>query len=158
MRDNLWHDDRLERLKALYAEGLPLSGIAAALNSEFPGSGLTRSAIGGKLHRLGLKTRVVRPRKPKAGKAGKFGAGKLVNHGHYFKIAEGYPGVEEAKADPEAFVHRCGIMELENCSCRWPVGDSQSKEFFFCGAPGADLFGHRPYCSYHERIAAPRGG
>jgi GcrA cell cycle regulator len=44
-----WSKEAVERLKALHAQGLSGSDLAARL-----GSGLTRSAIFGKLHRLGL--------------------------------------------------------------------------------------------------------
>lgn len=41
---------------------------------------------------------------------------------------------------------RCSIMDLSEATCRWPVGDPQSSDFFYCGA--APLKG-RPYCPAH---------
>lgn len=45
----VWSEEAVERLKALHAQGLSGSELASRL-----GGGLTRSAIFGKLHRLGL--------------------------------------------------------------------------------------------------------
>jgi hypothetical protein len=42
---------------------------------------------------------------------------------------------------------------LTNDSCRWPHGQPGTKTFHFCGAPGADLEGGRPYCERHARRA-----
>ena len=48
-----WTDDRVEALSRLWLEGRSASQIAAAL-----GGGLTRNAVIGKVHRLGLAGRV----------------------------------------------------------------------------------------------------
>ena len=50
-----WTDERVETLKKLWAEGLSASQIAAALG------GVTRNAVIGKVHRLGLSGRVKSP-------------------------------------------------------------------------------------------------
>jgi GcrA cell cycle regulator len=43
------------------------------------------------------------------------------------------------------------LVELENHHCRFPVGEPSAADFFFCGAPTADLAGGRPYCAAHTR-------
>ena len=63
-----WSDDRVEQLKTLWTEGLSASQIARALG------GVTRNAVIGKVHRLGLAgraspSRSERPRLPMAPKA-----------------------------------------------------------------------------------------
>src|SRR5690348_2830003 len=62
-----WTDERVEQLKKLWADGLSASQIAAELG------GITRNAVIGKVHRLGLSGRTKapssnapRPRKPRA--------------------------------------------------------------------------------------------
>src|SRR3954466_622786 len=62
-----WSDDRVEQLKKLWEGGLSASQIAAALG------GVTRNAVIGKVHRLGLSGRAKsassstpRQRKPRA--------------------------------------------------------------------------------------------
>src|SRR5664279_3387952 len=62
-----WSDDRVEQLKSLWTEGLSASQIARALG------GVTRNAVIGKVHRLGLAgraspSRSERPRLPMAPK------------------------------------------------------------------------------------------
>ena len=42
------------------------------------------------------------------------------------------------------------LLELNEDTCRWPIGDPATTEFFFCG--GKPLTG-LPYCSYHSRVA-----
>src|SRR3954466_12453637 len=58
-----WSEDRVEQLKTLWTEGLSASQIARALG------GVTRNAVIGKVHRLGLAgragpSRSERPRRP----------------------------------------------------------------------------------------------
>jgi GcrA cell cycle regulator len=48
---------------------------------------------------------------------------------------------------------RLTLVELENHHCRWPVSEPGAADFFFCGAPTADLAGGRPYCRAHARRA-----
>jgi GcrA cell cycle regulator len=42
------------------------------------------------------------------------------------------------------------LLELNEDTCRWPIGDPASPEFFFCG--GKPLTGV-PYCGHHSRVA-----
>src|SRR3954464_10966357 len=62
----MWTDERVDHLKSLWTEGLSASQIARAL-----GEGITRNAVIGKVHRLGLAgraapSRLDRPRVPSA--------------------------------------------------------------------------------------------
>ena len=50
-----WTDERVELLKKLWADGLSASQIAAELG------GITRNAVIGKVHRLGLSGRAKSP-------------------------------------------------------------------------------------------------
>src|SRR6478609_9034615 len=62
----------------------------------------------------------------------------------------------EAEATPELVENiipigqRRTILELTEQTCRWPIGDPGSTEFFFCG--GNTIAG-LPYCAYHSRVA-----
>ena len=42
------------------------------------------------------------------------------------------------------------LLQLTEKTCRWPVGDPGSTDFFFCGG---DTVNDLPYCSYHSRVA-----
>jgi len=70
-----WTDERVDKLKELWGEGMSASQIAKVLG------GVTRNAVIGKVHRLGLSNRgggpgggedtpAAEPSKPKAAKAG----------------------------------------------------------------------------------------
>ena len=42
------------------------------------------------------------------------------------------------------------LLELNEDTCRWPIGDPGSTDFFFCGGQALTSL---PYCSYHSRVA-----
>ena len=42
------------------------------------------------------------------------------------------------------------LLELNEQTCRWPIGDPSSTDFFFCGGQAITAL---PYCSYHSRVA-----
>jgi GcrA cell cycle regulator len=42
------------------------------------------------------------------------------------------------------------LLELTEQTCRWPIGDPGSGDFFFCGG---NPIGGLPYCAYHSRVA-----
>ena len=148
-----WTDERVELLKKLWSDGLSASQIAAELG------GITRNAVIGKVHRLGLSGRAKstssaapRPRKARApshmmriGRASIRGNTALA---HAYEV--------EAEAEPELIDNiipigqRRTILELNEQTCHWPVGDPGSSDFFFCG--GNTVAG-LPYCAYHSRVA-----
>jgi GcrA cell cycle regulator len=149
----MWTDERVELLKKLWTEGLSASQIAAELG------GITRNAVIGKVHRLGLSGRAKspsstspRPRKPRA-------------QGHMMRLARpsmrgntALAPMYENDLEPEPELidniiplgQRCSLLELNDSKCRWPIGDPGTAEFFFCGGAPAESL---PYCSYHSRVA-----
>ena len=128
-----WSDDRIEQLKTLWAAGQSCSQIAR----QIPGA--TRSAVIGKVHRLGLAGRDNRQgqrpyaeRTPKAAKP---------------KAPSPVPVQRPAMPlEPPMLLESGAFVTLETVSdrtCRWPIGDPQDREFHFCGnAPKAG----KPYC------------
>ncbi len=151
-----WNDERVDLLKKLWSEGLSASQIAGRLG------GVTRNAVIGKVHRLGLSGRAttsriksLRPRSrvPAAPKR-QPARGRFATNGNpavralYEPSSEPFHPAEDELVIPVA--ERKSIQTLsENC-CRWPIGDPQSPEFHFCGknkVPGL------PYCEHHARRA-----
>ena len=141
-----WTDDRIERLKQLWADGLSASVIAAELG------GISRNGVIGKVHRLrltrsnGWENAHVRHRKPK---------GKPANPEQQMTIAPAKPAsavpaqpTGEAAAIPIG--QRCSILELGEGKCRWPIGAPGAQDFFFCGCMTIKGL---PYCGYHARLA-----
>ncbi len=155
-----WNDERVEQLKKLWTEGLSASQIASRIG------GVTRNAVIGKVHRLGLSGRATtsrmkthRPRQRMAGNNVKRPAaaaakprfaqtGNPALRALYQPEAEPYVPVAEEIVIPLA--ERKTIQTLVECSCRWPIGDPQLADFHFCGknkVPGL------PYCEFHARRA-----
>jgi GcrA cell cycle regulator len=148
-----WTDERVELLKKLWADGLSASQIAGELGS------VTRNAVIGKVHRLGLSGRAKtpsssasRPRKPRSATQ-MLRVSRTPVRGNT-ALAHAY----DYDFDPEPEVieniipigQRRTLLELTEATCRWPIGDPGAPEFFFCG--GNSLNG-LPYCHYHSRIA-----
>lgn len=155
-----WTDERVERLKKLWEDGLSASQIAAELG------GVTRNAVIGKVHRIGLSGRAkpasspaprarkpTRPSSPQRPHAPAF-------RGNTALKPRATPDLDidlAPEADALPFVDnvvplgdRCTIMELKEYSCRWPVGDPGKEEFRYCGARSET---GKPYCVYHCRVA-----
>lgn len=155
-----WTDERVELLKRLWSEGLSASQIAGRLGS------VTRNAVIGKVHRLGLSGRATtsrmkshRPR-PRMANAKRPVKPRFAQGGN--------PAVRALYLDAEAYVppaeeieiplaERKSIQTLTENSCRWPIGDPQLPDFHFCGRNKVPLL---PYCEVHARRAfqpvAPR--
>jgi len=152
-----WTEERVELLRKLWSDGLSAAQVAAEL-----GAGITRNAVIGKIHRLGLAERAKtsaapRPRAPRAprnltGEARPQGPAVMGNVALAFS-----PDVAVALAprpDEENVVPisaRVTLMELRESMCRWPLGDPTAAEFRFCGAKSPA--GSGPYCCHHARIA-----
>ncbi|WGD29994.1 GcrA family cell cycle regulator [Ancylobacter sp. WKF20] len=151
-----WTDERVELLKKLWSEGLSASQIAAELG------GVTRNAVIGKVHRLGLSGRAkavaapaARPRKPRPTTSAP--AARPMVQGNTALAPVLHPVIEPEPVempDPVANVvpmaDRCTILNLTEFTCRWPVGDPGKADFFYCGSRTKTGL---PYCAYHARIA-----
>jgi len=154
-----WTDERVELLRKLWLEGLSASQIAGEL-----ANGITRNAVIGKVHRLGLSGRIkaqaapstrVRLKQQQPQRTAVSRSGGPVIRGNTALALKDEP-FEQVMPRPETIVipisERVTIMELKESMCRWPHGDPSSAEFRYCGAkkPGAS---EGPYCSYHTNMA-----
>jgi GcrA cell cycle regulator len=149
-----WTDERVDLLKKLWGEGLSASQIAAELG------GITRNAVIGKVHRLGLSGRAKTPassapRQRKARQPHMLRVARPAVRGNT-ALAHAYAYDIDVEAEPEPIENiipmgqRRTLLELKEDTCRWPIGDPAGPDFFFCG--GKPVTG-LPYCSYHCRIA-----
>ncbi|MCO5090393.1 GcrA family cell cycle regulator [Bosea sp. (in: a-proteobacteria)] len=159
-----WTDERVELLKKLWSDGLSASQIAAELGS------VTRNAVIGKVHRLGLSGRAKSTAQPAAARASAprkpaarppshpmGGAASAATRGAHALAPDFAPAAEiaaEAPPLPEdvviPFSERVTIMDLREYMCRWPMGDPTRPDFRFCGARAQTGM---PYCGHHARIA-----
>ena len=192
-----WTDDRVETLKRMWAEGQSASQIAKELG------GVTRNAVIGKVHRLGLSNRAgegastadepdvavaapsAKPAEPKVEAAPPRAAaaapkptpaerpaaapaapssGATITPLPIRKaiIPAGQPLPPQPSANeisPEALASvrevekrakRLSLMELTERTCKWPIGDPATDDFWFCGLPSVP---GKPYCEAHVGVA-----
>lgn len=185
-----WTDERVELLKKMWTEGKSASQIAKELGS------VTRNAVIGKVHRLGLASRggaegeapaepepapepvaaapepeplpeppaAAAPpaREPAPAPAPAQGGTVVPLPGRRPVAPLGQPLPPQPSANeisPEALANvrevektarRLGLMELTERTCKWPIGDPATEEFWFCGLPSV---AGKPYCEAHVSVA-----
>ncbi|MCX7567174.1 GcrA cell cycle regulator [Sulfitobacter sp. F26169L] len=181
-----WTDDRVEILKKMWGEGQSASQIAKELG------GVTRNAVIGKVHRLGLSNRTTAgaaaKAEPKAKAAPKAKPApkpapepapapapakpelktepaispNAVRPARNQIIPAGQPLPPQPSANeisPEALAKvnevekkakKISLMELTERTCKWPVGDPATEDFWFCGLP---VKTGKPYCEAHVGVA-----
>ncbi|MBY6066839.1 GcrA cell cycle regulator [Leisingera aquaemixtae] len=183
-----WTDERVELLKKMWGEGQSASQIAKELG------GVTRNAVIGKVHRLGLSNRnsggakAAEPKeKPAAAPAAAAPKPAAAKPKPQPKTEPARPAAAQPSADakpatparrqiipagqplppqpsaneisPEALAKvneiekkakKLGLMELTERTCKWPVGDPATEDFWFCGLPAQQ---GKPYCEAHVGVA-----
>lgn len=191
-----WTDERVETLKKMWAEGQSASQIAKELG------GVTRNAVIGKVHRLGLSNRASgapvkeeaeaeAPLPPRAEAPSRLVApprsaeakpvappprpltpvnptvAQVVNNVTPLPLRKsivpaGQPLPPQPSANeisPEALASvrevekhakKISLMELTERTCKWPIGDPATEDFWFCGLPSTP---GKPYCEAHVGVA-----
>ena len=149
-----WTEERVATLKKLWLDGLSASQIAKQLG------GVTRNAVIGKVHRLGLSGRATpsqparttfkAPRPPRPAPAQPMIARRPVEQ----------PTAQTTASTPVPVAPRpvfrmeepgsATVLTLGAHMCKWPIGDPSSDNFTFCGRRSDD---GTPYCLEHARIA-----
>jgi GcrA cell cycle regulator len=161
-KENPWTDTRVELLTKFVSEGCSGSQIAAEL-----GGGITRNAVIGKIHRLGLSGPKSRGHaKPKPKPWAEAGAhertwqrwkAKEKNGPSYRRVASAPAhsfeavtiGREATDLEPEAIADPVTLLDLQEHSCRWPV-DRDGEPMMYCGAGNVTGLS---YCARHCRMA-----
>jgi GcrA cell cycle regulator len=158
-RDNLWPEARVKRMLALKAQGKSSAQIAKAL-----GTGTTRSAVIGKLHRLKLAGKLDAPYKvekpkpdPAVAKVKRVLARQ--HRASYGFGAAAAPSLSTPPREIEATEYDAidpatpgllRMMELRRHHCRWPLNNALGGDYYFCGD---QKVAGRPYCEKHVAIA-----
>ncbi len=134
----IWTDERIEKLKTRWAEGKSATQIAGELR------GVTRNAVIGKIHRLGLNGRpaAAAPQKAKRAPAPPPRPRPLPEILPVAPVAAVVEIFVAAGGPPAALT----LRELTLNTCRFPVGDpgrGRGENMRFCGEP---VKADRPYC------------
>lgn len=155
MTSAIWTNERVERLKQLWADGLSASQVAAELGH------VSRNAVIGKVHRLGLPGRkTAQPGSPvtKAARQSVQPVRQQIPSRPVVYLVRGNAAVKqqaeevpsEGLAEVVPIFPRVTLMELKPSSCKWPIGDPSTPEFRFCGARTEN---GAPYCTFHACMA-----
>lgn len=150
-----WTEERVEFLRELWNAQFSAGHIAAEL-------GITRNAVIGKIHRLGLwgrgqpsltlkrqrkhelhrrRVRVCRPAR----------IGNTVLNLHPDELPHVTTPLQEVVVP---IAKKLTIGTLTEHTCKWPIGDPRDHDFHFCGH---DSLQGLPYCQHHARVAYRSG-
>lgn len=164
-----WTDEMVDQLRAMWKEGLTTGEIGKRL-------GVSKNSIVGKVHRLGLSGRPSPIKKKDDAKVSvestpvqavketlKENKEKTVKEKNDSKPAkiEKTAGKDslpqhrtEIKSETQATFHRhvgkTGLTDLDNHTCRWPLGDPKDENFHFCGKK---VRIGQTYCDEHANVA-----
>ena len=140
-----WNEEKVTKLKELWGNGSTASQIAEIIG------GLSRNAVIGKAHRLNLSSKI----KVKNSASSQNFPNNLEENNSKQK-----PGrkskfkslIIENDFEPE---NPKKLEELDDSSCKWPVGHPEEKAFYFCGRSSLKDFS---YCKLHLLYAyQPKG-
>src|ERR687889_672358 len=135
-----WTEEGIDRLKSMWAEGATASQIADELG------GVSRNAVIGKAHRLGLEQRPS-PVKPGEEKEAK----KTAAPAPAASAPRPAPPRRLVPAKPSPDVaDKTSLLDLNDRICKWPIGHPGEPDFHFCGEPANPGF---PYCVQHCGVA-----
>ena len=139
-----WTDERVELLKKLWAEGHSAAQVAKELG------GVSRNAVIGKVHRLGLPQRASpsRPAKrPVRAARPRVVAGTQINRP---RQAPTEPAAPLPKLDPLLMEDGkpANVLTLRENMCKFPIGDPAEPGFAFCGRNTCAS----TYCADHARV------
>lgn len=166
-----WTDERIELLRKSWDAGMTASQIAEVL-----AEGVSRNAVIGKAHRLGLQAR---PSPVRAGEVVLLAGGEMLvveavevdeptaDMSDGEAVTAAMSEVVDDAAQPETAAPaparkpsrpvaaprkpaRTTLLDLNEKICKWPIGHPGEADFHFCGKPSQASF---PYCSEHCAIA-----
>jgi GcrA cell cycle regulator len=141
-----WNEERIDALARLWREGLSASQVARQLG------GVSRSAVIGKVHRLGIAGREA-PSRPHALVGRPPSRPRATAGGTRRQSAPRAPRLPVQPRVVFEAVATATIHTLTPHGCRWPIGEPDQDGFGFCGRLRA---GASSYCAGHAPMAVRR--
>ena len=140
-----WNEEKVAKLKELWGKGNTASQIAEIIG------GISRNAVIGKAHRLNLSAKI----KTRAATSNQNFESSTVNKDTRSKRGRKNKFkslIIEKDFEPE---NPKQLEELDENSCKWPIGHPNEKTFYFCGRTSLKDFS---YCKLHLLYAyQPKG-
>ena len=140
-----WTEEKVAKLKELWGKGSTASQIAEIIG------GISRNAVIGKAHRLNLSSKI-KTRTATSNQnfensiEDKNIKNKRVRRSKFKSL------IIEKDFEPE---NPKQLEELDENSCKWPIGHPDEKSFYFCGRSSLKDFS---YCKLHLLYAyQPKG-
>ncbi len=140
-----WNEEKVAKLKELWGKGNTASQIAEIIG------GISRNAVIGKAHRLNLSAKI------KARVSSRNQNNKLEKDENRDNSKKGKRNrfrslLIEKDFEPE---NPKQLEELDDNTCKWPIGHPDEKSFYFCGRTSLKDFS---YCKLHLLYAyQPKG-
>ena len=137
-----WTDEKVAKLKELWGKGNTASQIAEILG------GVSRNAVIGKAHRLNLSGKII---------AKKGSHKQIIDKSKNLNVRKARKGrfkslIIEKDFEPE---NPKQLEELDDNTCKWPIGHPNEESFYFCGRSSLKDFS---YCKLHLLYAyQPKG-
>ena len=140
-----WNEEKVEKLKELWGKGSTASQIAEIIG------GISRNAVIGKAHRLNLSSKI---------KARNVSSSQNFDNSSEENSSKQRRGrkskfqslIIEKDFEPE---NPKKLEELDESSCKWPIGHPEEQSFYFCGRSSLKDFS---YCKLHLLYAyQPKG-
>ena len=140
-----WTEEKVAKLKELWGKGNTASQIAEIIG------GISRNAVIGKAHRLNLSAKI-KTRTAASSQNFENSYEKKNNRTRKSRKSKFKSLIIEKDFEPE---NPKQLEELDENSCKWPIGHPDEKSFYFCGRSSLKDFS---YCKLHLLYAyQPKG-
>ena len=140
-----WNEEKVEKLKELWGKGSTASQIAGIIG------GISRNAVIGKAHRLNLSSKI-KTRNASSNQNFDNNSEENSSKQRRGRKSKFQSLIIEKDFEPE---NPKKLEELDESSCKWPVGHPEEQSFYFCGRSSLKDFS---YCKLHLLYAyQPKG-
>ena len=140
-----WTEEKVSKLKELWGKGNTASQIAEIIG------GISRNAVIGKAHRLNLSAKI-KTRSASVSQNSKLSQENTKTNSVRGRRSKFKSLIIEKDFEPE---NPKQLEELDDNSCKWPIGHPDEKSFYFCGRTSLKDFS---YCKLHLLYAyQPKG-